>query len=127
MAVAVEACARLWSSCHVSASPARSRIATSSSSGVSQTVSASGIAARSAVVSGAPSSSVKAKRPPGRSARGDPAHQRVLLLEGEHGLEQQHDVDGAGRERRDLSDRETEVAARARAMATALALESTPR
>ena len=47
-ACAVARCARLWSSSHVTASPARSRVATISSSGVSQTVSASGIAARSA-------------------------------------------------------------------------------
>jgi hypothetical protein len=77
-------------------------------------VSASGIGARSAVVSGGPSSSVKAKSPP--EHRGDLAQQRVLVLEGEHRLEQEHDVEGAGWEGRDLRDREA-----ARQVARALA------
>ena len=44
-AVAIARCARLWSSCHLTTSPARSRDVAIASSGVSQTVSASGIAA----------------------------------------------------------------------------------
>ena len=97
-ACAVARCARLWSSCHVTTSPARSsERGASRRAGVSQTVSASGIAARSAAVSGGPSSSVNAKRPPGRSAAATARDQRVLVLEGEHRLEQEHDVEGAGR------------------------------
>ena len=105
-ACAVARCARLWSSCHVTTSPARSSDAASASSGVSQTVSGSGIAARSAVVSGGPSSSVKAKRPPGRSAAPIARDQRVLVLDGEHRLEQEHDVERAARQRRRVRDRE---------------------
>ena len=77
-----------------------------SSSGVSQTVSASGIAARSAAVSGAPSSSVNANRPPGVEGTGDLAQQRLLVREREHRLQQQHDVEPAGRQRRDRDDLE---------------------
>ena len=59
---------RLQSSCQRTTSPARSRYASISASGVSQTVSASGILSRSAAVSGGPSSIVKANRPPVGSA-----------------------------------------------------------
>ena len=37
---------------------------------------------------------------------GDPLHQRLLVGKGEHRLEQKHDVERAGRERRDLRDLE---------------------
>jgi hypothetical protein len=59
---------RLQSSCQRTTSPTRSRQLSMSCSGVSQTVSASGILARSASVRGRPSSMVKMKRPPAVSA-----------------------------------------------------------
>ena len=64
----------------------------------------------------------------GGERAGDSLHQRLLVGKGEHRLEQEHDVERAGRERRDVRDLEAagEAGARARAMPTALALESTP-
>jgi hypothetical protein len=41
--------------------------------------------------------------PAGPERRGDLAHQRVLVLEGEHRLEQEDDVEGAGWEGRDCA------------------------
>ena len=64
-------------------------------------MSAAGIAARSAAVSGGPSSRVKAKRPPGRSAEEDLAHQGVLVLEGEHRLQEEDDQTPKRSERRE--------------------------
>ena len=60
---------RLQSSCQRTTSPTRSRQVSISCSGVSQTVSASGMLSRSASVRGRPSSMVKANRPPVVSAR----------------------------------------------------------
>ena len=62
--------------------------------------------ARSDSVRGGPSSSVKANRPPARERAGDLVHQGLLVGKGEHRLEQKHDVERAGRERRDLRDLE---------------------
>jgi len=59
---------RLQSDCQRTTIPAPSSSAPISSSGVSQTVSASGMRARSGPVSGRPSSSVNANRPPAASA-----------------------------------------------------------
>ena len=126
---AVARCARLWSSCQVMARPARSSVAVSASSGVSQTVSASGIAARSAAVSGAPSSSVKANRPPGRSAAPIPPASASLSAKASIvSSRSTTSNDPAGRGGIcATAKRHGRSLARSRAMATALALASTPR
>ena len=128
-ACATERCARLWSSCHVTTSPARFRDAAISSRGVSQTVSASGIAARSAAVSGGPSSSVKAKRPPGRSAAVISRTSASLSSKASIVSSSSTTSNGpAGRGGiRAIAKRQGRSPARSRAMATALALASTPR
>ena len=112
------------------ASPARSSEAASSSSGVSQTVSASGIAARSAGVSGCPLLEREGEAPAGRQRRGDRAHQRVLVLERQQRLEQEHDVErhrpgaaGRGRSRSGTAGRLSSHGQ----WRSALALASTPR
>ena len=69
---------RLQSSCQRTTKPTRSRQASISYRGVSQTVSASGIFARSASTRGRPSSRVKANRPPATSAL-DISRSRVSL------------------------------------------------
>ena len=72
---------RLQSSCQRTTSPTRSKQLSISSSGVSQTVSASGILARSASVSGRPSSIVKANRPPVAERPRHLHKQRLLVRE----------------------------------------------
>ena len=69
--------------------------ATSSSSGIGQTVSASGIVAFSASVRGWPSSTVKANRPPG-TGLGELTEQPLLGREGEQRLQQEDDVERPG-------------------------------
>ena len=99
-------CDRLQSSCQRTTNPARCSSRCISSSGVSQTVSASGMRARSAADRGMPSSSVKANRPPPVSAREIALDQRRLVGKREHRLEQQHHLEAAMRQRRDLRDLE---------------------
>ena len=111
---AVARCDSLQSSCHRTARPARSSSSSSSSSGMSQTVSAAGISARSASVSGRPSSTVNANRPPTGSARATSSSSASLSRNASMRLEQEDHVEGAGRKRRDLGDLEaTRQAARA--------------
>ena len=128
-ACAVAPCARLWSSCHVSSSPARSRSVVNSSSWVSQTVSASGIAACSAFVSGGPSSRVKAKRPPGRSVAA--ISRTNASLSSKASIVSSRSTTSKEPARRGgtcaIAKRHGRSGARCRAMATALALASTPR
>ena len=99
-------CARLQSSCQRTTRPLRASSSRISSSGVSQTVSASGMTARSGSVRGEPSSSVKAKRPPTGSARETPSTNVSLSGNASIVSSKQHDVERAGRERRDLRDLE---------------------
>ncbi len=128
-ACAVARCARLWSSCHVTTSPARASDVASSSSGVSQTVSGSGIAARSACVSGGPSSSVKAKRPPGASAaaiaRTSASRSSTASIASSRSTTS-NEPEGSGGACA-IAKRHGRSPACSRAMATALALKSTPR
>jgi len=126
---AVARCAWLWSSCHVMTSPARSRDVAISSSGMSQTVSASGIAARSAVVSGGPSSSVKARRPPGRSAAAISRASASLFSNASIvSSRSTTSKEPAGRGGTcAVAKRHGTSPARSQATATALALASTPR
>ena len=96
---------------------------------MSQTVSASGIAARSAAVSGAPSSSVKAKRPPGRSAAATARTSASLSSKASIASSRSttsKEPAGSGGTCA-TAKRHGRPAARSRAMATALALASTPR
>ena len=128
-ACAVARCSRLWSSCHVTTSPARSTDAASSSSGVSQTVSASGIAARSADVSGGPSSRVKATRPPGGSAAAISRTSRSLSskasIVSSRSTTSNEPPGSAGMCA--VANRQGSPFARSRAISTALSLASTPR
>ena len=128
-ACACRRCARLWSSRHVRTSPARSRDAAISSSGVSQTVSASGIASRSSAVSGCPSSSVKANRPPGRSAAAISPISASLSSKASIVSSRSTTSNGpAGRGGISATAKlQGRSPACSRAMATALALASTPR
>ena len=73
---------------------------------IGHTVSAAGIARRSGAVSGRPSSTVKANRPPGRSAAATAASSASLSPEREQRLEQQHHVERPAGDRRDLGDLE---------------------
>ena len=108
-------------------SPALRKLCSIAASGVSQTVSGSGIAARSAAVSGSPSSSVKAKRPPGGS---DPATARTsaslssIASIASSSSTTSNEPAGSGGTRVIAKRRS---GARSRAIATALSLKSTPR
>ena len=73
---------------------------------MSQTVSASGMRSRSASVRGRPSSRVKANRPPVVSAPDISRTNASLSAEGEHGLQQEHDVERPGRDRGNARDLE---------------------
>ena len=110
-------------------SPTRSKRVSISCSGVSQTVSASGMLSRSASVSGRPSSMVKANRPPGLSApdissssvsfsgKASMVSNRSTTSNGPGG-------DGGIRETSKRQGRSPELS---RAMPMALELKSTPR
>jgi hypothetical protein len=92
-------------------------------------VSAPGIAARSAAVSGDPSSSVKANRPPGRSAAAISRTSASLSSNASIVSSRSTTSKGpAGRGgTRVTAKRQGRSPARSRAIATALALASTPR
>ncbi len=97
---------RLQSSCQRTTSPTRSRhVSISSQRGEPDRV---GVrhALSLRLREGQPSSMVKANRPPVVSARRYLLKQRLLVGKGEHGLEQEHHVERAGRDRRDPRDLE---------------------
>ena len=92
-------------------------------------MSASGIAARSAAVSGGPSSSVKAKRPPGRSAAAISRTSASLSAKASIVSSRSttsNEPAGSGGTCA-IAKRHGGSPARSRASATALALASTPR
>ena len=122
-------CELLKSACQRTTSPARSRPATISSKGVSQTVSASGIRSRSAAVRGRPSSSVNANRPPAGSAPDTSPSSVSLSANASMVSSSSTTSNGPGGIGgiRDTSKRHGRSPARSRAMSMALALESTPR
>ena len=99
-------CDRLQSSCQRTTRPASKSVVCISSSGVSQTVSALGMRARSDPVRGAALLQREGEATAGGSARETSSTRVCLSAKGEHRLEQKHDVERAGRERRDLRDLE---------------------
>jgi hypothetical protein len=120
---------RLQSSCQRTTSPARSKPLSISCSGVSQTVSASGIFSRSASVRGRPSSTVKANRPPVLSAReispssGSFSGKASMVSNRSTTSNGPAGIGGI----RQISKRQGRSPVRSRAMSRALELKSTPR
>src|SRR5689334_11858754 len=119
----------LQSSSQRTASPVCSRRSSISSRGVSQTVSASGICARSGAVRGRPSSMVKAKRPPVASAPDMPWSSGFLSRKASMVSSRSTTSNGPlGTGGTSMtSKRQGRSRALARAMSIALALRSTPR
>ena len=94
---------------------------------MSQTVSGSGIAARSAAVSGSPSSSVKAKRPPGGSASATACTSASLSSIASIASSSSTTSNGPSGSGGTYATAKRSSGARSRAIATALALKSAPR